>query len=92
MSQEVHTPPGDGASPKTSSAARRLRTAMFVCLGLLLALNLFIRPDAPHFGLDALPGFWAMFGLAGAVVLAKGAKGAAHTFLGKSEEFYEKKE
>ena len=92
MGQEPHTPPEEGADPKPSGIARRLRTAMFICLGLLLVLNLFIRPHEPHFGLDAIPGFWALFGLAGAVILARGAKGAAHTFLGKDEEFYEKRE
>jgi hypothetical protein len=65
---------------------------MFICLGLLLVFNLFIRPHDPHFGLDGVPGFWALFGLAGALLLARGAKGAAHTFLGKSEDFYDTKE
>lgn len=66
-----------------------LRNLFFAGLGLLVAINLFVLPHEPHFGLDRYPGFWALFGLAGAVVLARAAKGAAHTFLGKDEDFYE---
>jgi hypothetical protein len=56
---------------------------------LLVLLNAFIYPHDPHFGLDRIPGFWSLFGLAGAVILAKGAKGLAHTFLGRDENFYD---
>jgi hypothetical protein len=82
-----------GAPPagKIQGLTRRtLRNLMFASLTLLVVLNLFITPHDPHFGLDKFPGFWALFGLLGAVILAKGAKGAAHTFLGKDEDFYEK--
>ena len=75
-----------------SASAKRLRNLFFAALGVLVLLNVFIHPHDPHFGLDKLPGFWALFGLAGAVILAKGAKGLAHTVLGKDENFYEKKE
>ena len=74
-----------------SVLARRLRNLMFIALGLLVLLNVFIYPHDPHFGLDRLPGFWSLFGLAGAVILARSAKGLAHTVLGKDENFYEKK-
>ena len=72
-----------------SAPARRLRNLFFIALGLLVLLNAFIYPHDPHFGLDRLPGFWALFGLAGALILAKGAKGLAHTILGKAEDYYE---
>jgi len=70
--------------------ARKLRNGMVAALALLVGLNLFIRPHEPHFGLDAYLGFWAVFGLAGAVLLGRAAKGLAHTVLGKDEDFYEK--
>jgi hypothetical protein len=73
-----------------SAQAKRLRNLMFAAMGLLVVLNLFIHPHEPHFGLDAYLGFWAVFGLAGAVVLGRAAKGLAHTVLGKNEDFYEK--
>jgi hypothetical protein len=72
-------------------SVQKIRRLFFVSLGLLVALNVFIRPHDPHFGLDAFPGFWALFGLAGAILLGRGAKGLAHTILGKDEDFYDKK-
>ena len=71
--------------------ARKLRNGMIAALALLVGLNLFIRPHEPHFGLDAWPGFWAAFGLVGAVLLGRAAKGLAHTVLGRSEDYYEKR-
>ena len=73
-----------------SASTKRRRNLLFAALGLLVLLNVFIHPHHPHFGLETIPGFWALFGLAGAVILAKGAKGLAHTVLGKDESFYEK--
>jgi hypothetical protein len=67
-----------------------LRNLFFGALACLAALNIFIHPHEPHFGLDAYPGFWALFGLIGAILLARLAKGAAHTFLGKDEDYYDK--
>jgi len=39
---------------------------------------------------EALPAFWALFGVFFAWVLVRLSKGAAHTFLGKSEDFYDR--
>jgi hypothetical protein len=86
MHGQTGPPPAAG---KIQGLPRTLRNLMFASLGLLVALNLFITPHDPHFGLDKFPGFWALFGLLGAVILVKGAKGAAHTFLGRNEDFYE---
>ncbi len=55
----------DPAKILTGQIARRawwLKVLYFV-LALLVVLNLFLRPEEPHFGLDAYPGFWAAFGL-----------------------------
>ena len=73
-----------------SAQAKKLRNLMFAALGLLVVLNLFIHPHEPHFGIDGVPGFWGLFGLAGAVLLGRAAKGLAHTVLGKDEDYYEK--
>ena len=88
-SKPMHGQAGALPAGKRQGLRRTLRNLMFASLGLLVVLNLFITPHDPHFGLDKFPGFWALFGLLGAVILAKGAKGAAHTFLGKDEDFYE---
>jgi hypothetical protein len=90
-SKPMHGPAEGPPEGKRQGLTRTLRNLMFASLGILVALNLFITPHDPHFGLDKYPGFWALFGLLGAVILAKGAKGAAHTFLGKDEDFYEKR-
>ena len=89
-SKPMHAPTGAQPPGNGQGLRRTLRNLMFASLALLVVLNLFITPHDPHFGLDKFPGFWALFGLLGAVILAKGAKGAAHTFLGKDEDFYEK--
>jgi hypothetical protein len=69
----------------------KLRLAFFAGLAVIAILNLFIGPHDPHFGMDKYPEFWALFGLIGALILGRGAKGLAHKFLGKDEDFYEKK-
>ena len=73
-----------------TARAKKLRRLFFVCLGILVGLNMFIRPHHPHFGLETIPGFWAVFGVAGAILLGRGAKGLAHTVLGKDEDFYDR--
>jgi peptidoglycan/LPS O-acetylase OafA/YrhL len=88
-SKPMHANTGVPAAGKTQGLARILRNLMFAGLTLLVVLNLFITPHDHHFGQDKFPGYWALFGMLGAVILAKGAKGAAHTFLGKDEDFYE---
>jgi hypothetical protein len=69
-----------------------LKKAMYTVLVLLVLLNIFILPHHPHFALEKIPGFWAIFGAVIAIVLARVAKGAAHTFLGKDVDFYVKNE
>jgi len=69
---------------------KKLRLAFFAGLAVIAVLNLFIGPHDPHFGLDKYPEFWALFGVVGAVILGRFAKGLAHTFLGKEEGFYER--
>ncbi len=41
-----------------------------------------------HYFVDNIPAFWTMFGVAGCFILIKVAKGIAHTFLGKNEDYY----
>ena len=69
-----------------------LKKAMYTVLVLLVLLNIFILPHHPHFALEKIPGFWAIFGAVIAIALARVAKGAAHTFLGKDVDFYVKNE
>jgi uncharacterized membrane protein HdeD (DUF308 family) len=62
----------------------------YTILFILVVLNIFIVPHHPHFELEKFPGFWALFGCLAAIALTKICKGAAHTFLGKDEDFYDR--
>lgn len=77
---------------KENKISTLLKYFFYAVLVALLGLNVFILPHHPHFSLEKYPGFWALFGCGGAIALAKLAKGAAHTFLGKDEDFYTKKD
>ena len=78
---------------KQMIGAPLLKAAMYASLTVLVALNVFLlSPPHPPFELERIPGFWAIFGLGGAVALTILAKGAAHTFLGRDVDFYEKRE
>ncbi len=77
---------------KQFTEAHYLTKTMYVVLAVMVVLNFLILPPHPHFGAEKIPGFWAVFGLGVAVALARLAKGAAHTFLGKEVDFYEKHE
>lgn len=63
---------------------------MYAVLGLMIALNLFIYPHHPHFAGEWIPGFWAVFSVIAAILLVRLCKGAAHTFLGKPEDYYDR--
>lgn len=91
MSDKSHSSSGQPPAAPLPPLARKLRDGFWIALGLLTAINIFVRPHHPHFGLEAIPGFWSLFGLAVAVILARIAKGAAHSFLGKNEDFYDQK-
>jgi len=39
---------------------------------------------------EGVVGFWALFGVLVALILVRVSKGAAHTFLGKGEDFYDR--
>jgi len=87
----MHDQPEPAPGQGQQGGAKGLKKLMFVSLGALVILNVLIQAPHPHFDLEKLPGFWALFGLVVAVVLGKVAKGAAHTFLGKDEDYYEKR-
>jgi hypothetical protein len=89
MSHDSKTARPTETAGTPSALARKLRLAFFAALALLVAGNVWVYPHHPHFGLEKIPGFWAFFGIVGAVILARCAKGLAHTVLGKPEDYYE---
>jgi len=62
----------------------------FTILCFILIVNIFIRVHHPHFELEKIPGFWAVFGFAGAIILGLISKAIAHRFLERSEDFYDR--
>ena len=60
----------------------------FGILALLVILNLFIQPHHPHFGVDAIPGFWAVFGLGVGLVMVYVMKRIVQPLIVRSEDYY----
>jgi hypothetical protein len=58
-------------------------------LALTLLLNLVLHPHHPHFEAERIPGFWALFGLVFAVVLAFLMKKVVGKIIGMPEDFYQ---
>jgi drug/metabolite transporter (DMT)-like permease len=69
---------------------RLVRGIFFGALMALVAVNFLIVPREPHFGLEKIPGFWAVFGAAVAVLFVIVLKKAVFHVIGKSEDFYER--
>ena len=63
---------------------------MYAIVVVLVALNVVIHPHHPHFPGEWLPGFWAVFSLIATIAMVRICKGAAHTFLGKKEGYYDR--
>ncbi len=64
------------------------RNAFFVVLVLLLGLNLLIRPEEPHFGWDAIPGAFALFGLVVGGLLVLILEKIVRPLIARKEDFY----
>jgi hypothetical protein len=71
-------------------AASRFRLAAFLAgLAGLAVLNLFLRPSHPHFGLDALPLFWPLFGLGVGLVMVLAVKKIIQPLIVRKEDYYD---
>lgn len=60
----------------------------FAVLGLLLLLNVFIRPLHPHFGVDVYWGFWAVFGLGIGCAMVFVMKRIIQPLIVRKEDYY----
>jgi hypothetical protein len=49
-----------------------------------------VRPHGPHHPWDAIPGFYVLFGFAGAAILAAAAKWLGKKLLLKDEDYYDR--
>ena len=62
--------------------------AYYGALIFFVLLNLFIQPHEPHFGLDAYPGFWALFGLSVGLAMVYAMKRVIQPFIVRKEDYY----
>ena len=64
------------------------RKAYYGALAIFVVLNLFLRPHEPHFGLDAWPGFWAVFGFGVGMVMVYVMKRVIQPLIARHEDYY----
>lgn len=64
------------------------RLIMFGALGIIVILNFFIHNHHPHFGWDARPGAWVIFGLGVGLLMVLLAKKIVQPLIKKREDFY----
>lgn len=69
---------------------KTLKIVLIACLALLVLFDVIIRltDKHGHYWIDTFPAYWTIFGGAGCFILAKVAKGIAHLFLSKDEDYY----
>ncbi len=68
--------------------SRVWRILFFVVLAGLVGLNFLIRPEEAHFGWDAIPGFFAGFGLVAGVLLLLVMIKIVRPLIARKEDFY----
>ena len=62
--------------------------AYFVFLGLLCVLNLFERPEDPHFVYDGQPFFWPLFGFLVGLAMVFMVKRLIQPLIVRKEDYY----
>lgn len=62
------------------------KKGLWIFPGLILLANFFIHPHEAEFGLDAYPGFWAVFGLLVTVAMVFVMKKIIQPMLVRPEE------
>ena len=69
--------------------AALLLLAWFAFMALLVFLNIFIRPEHPHFGVDGWFGFWPVFGLGVGIAMVFVMKRIVQPLIVRKEEYYD---
>ncbi len=70
-----------------------MKTWHWIALGLVTALSVaaqLIGPDTLHYWWDKVPGFWAVFGLAGTALLVGGAMLWGKKVVLRKEDYYDR--
>lgn len=61
---------------------------LIVYLIVLVVFDVSLSRQDAHYLIDKIYAFWTLFGAIGCFILIKVAKGIAHLFLAKDEDFY----
>ncbi len=69
--------------------SRRWLIALLVVLAVLAVVNLFLRPEHAHFGYDALPLFWPVFGLGVGLIMVFVMKKIIQPLIVRKEDYYD---
>ncbi len=65
-----------------------LKQVLIAYLVALVVFDVLLSRAHAHYLIDKIYAFWTLFGIVGCFVLIKVAKGIAHLFLAKDEDFY----
>jgi hypothetical protein len=76
------------AAQLTRGRIKFWRLVFYVALLVIPVLNLVIHNHHPHFGLDAKPFFWPIFGLGVGLVMVIVVKKIIQPFIKKPEDYY----
>ena len=68
--------------------AAALKKAFFLLLAALVVFDVLLSRKDAHFFVDSIWAYWTLFTVVGCFVLIKFAKGCAHMFLSKDEDYY----
>lgn len=78
---------------KLQAKSKQLKWLFYLALLFSVLIDFFIprHHEAHHemFWGEKIPAFWAILSFIGCILFIKICKGAAHTFLGKSEDYYD---
>ncbi|MBA4416572.1 MAG: hypothetical protein C0392_01485 [Syntrophus sp. (in: bacteria)] len=65
-----------------------LKKVLIVYLIALVLFDVLLSRADAHYLIDKIYAFWTIFGIVGCFLLIKVAKGIAHLFLAKDNDFY----
>jgi hypothetical protein len=65
-----------------------LKKGFFLLLAALVVFDILLSRKDAHYFVDSIWAYWALFAVVGCFVLIKFAKGVAHLFLSKDEDYY----
>jgi hypothetical protein len=65
-----------------------LKKGFFLLLAALVVFDILLSRKDAHYFVDSIWAYWTLFAVVGCFVLIKFAKGVAHMFLSKDEDYY----